>query len=196
MELAMNSLVPEQLVTAQKAGVESILGFLMKSFEGVEKLVELNLQVVKATLAESQEIVVKAFSTQDLPELFALQSSLAQPVAERVQSYWQHVYEIPSCTQGGFSAAAEAHLKQYHHDTQAFVDSLMKYAPAGSEAAVSAWKSALTTASATYDAAQKATKQAMEIAESNANVVAAGANGTTKRAVVAQFKGADTNSPV
>jgi phasin family protein len=104
MELAMNSLVPEQLVTAQKAGVESILGFLMKSFEGVEKLVELNLQVVKATLAESQEIVVKAFSTKDLPELFALQSSLAKPVAEKVQSYWRHVYEIPSSTQGGFAA--------------------------------------------------------------------------------------------
>jgi phasin family protein len=194
MELVMNGLVPEQLLAAQKAGVESTFGFLTKAFEGLEKLVELNVQVVKATLAENQEIVAKAFSSGDLPGLFALQTSQAQPVAEKVRSYWQHVYEILSSTQSQCAAAAETHFKQFQNEAQGFVDSITKNAPAGSETTVAAWKAFVTTASETYEAAKKATKQAVEIAESNANVVAAGANGTAKRAVVARVKEAETKS--
>ncbi|MGF6604328.1 phasin family protein [Paraburkholderia sp. GAS448] len=190
----MNGLVPEQLVAAQKAGVESTFGFLTKAFEGLEKLVELNLQVVKTTLAENQEIVAKAFSSGDLPGLFALQTSQAQPVAEKVRSYWQHVHEILSSTQGQCAAAAETQFKQFQNEAQGFVDSIAKNAPAGSETAVAAWKAFVTTASATYEGAKKATKQALEIAERNANVVAAGANGTTKQAVVARVKEAETKS--
>jgi phasin family protein len=200
MELVMNSLVPEQLVAAQKAGVESTFGFLTKAFEGLEKLVELNLQVVKATLAENQEIVAKAFSSGDLPGLFALQTSQAQPVAEKVRSYWQHVYEILSSTQGQCAAAAETQYKQFQNEAQGFVDSITKNAPAGSETAVAAWKSALTVASqtvdATYEAAKKAAKQAVETAESNVNAaaIAASSDGATKRAVAARVKEAETKS--
>jgi phasin family protein len=183
----MNGLVPEQLVAAQKAGVESTFGFLTKAFEGLEKLVELNLQVVKATLAENQEIVAKAFSSGDLPGLLALQTSQAQPVAEKARSYWQHVYEILSNTQAEFATTAEAQFKQYQQDSQAFVDSLAKNAPAGSEAVLSAWKSAIATATETassaYHAAQETTKQVVEIAESNVSAASAASAKSTKRAI-------------
>jgi hypothetical protein len=46
-------LTPEQLVASQKANLETIYGLTTKAFEGVEKLVELNLQATKAALAES-----------------------------------------------------------------------------------------------------------------------------------------------
>jgi phasin family protein len=183
----MNGLVPEQLVAAQKAGVESTFGFLTKAFEGLEKLVELNLQVVKATLAENQGIVAKAFSSGDLPGLLALQTSQAQPVAEKARSYWQHVYEILSNTQAEFATTAEAQFKQYQQDSQAFVDSLAKNAPAGSEAVLSAWKSAIATATETassaYHAAQETTKQVVEIAESNVSAASAASAKSTKRAI-------------
>jgi len=196
----MNGLVPEQLVAAQKAGIESTFGCLTKAFEGIERLVEFNLQVMKATLAENQEIVAKAFSSADLPGLFALQTSQAQAVAEKVRSYWQHMYEILSSTQGQCAAAAETQVKQFQHEAQGFVDSITKNVPAGSEAAVAAWKSALTAASqtvgATYEAAKKATQQAIETAESNVNAAAeaASADAPSKRAVAARVKDAETKS--
>ncbi len=49
----------------------------------MEKLVELNLQVVKSTLAEGQENTQRALSVKDAQELVALQASLTQLVAER-----------------------------------------------------------------------------------------------------------------
>lgn len=83
----MSLLTPEQIAAAQKANIESLFGLTTKAFEGVEKLIELNLQVVKSTLAESQENVQRALSVKDAQELLALQASLTQPIAEKVLAY-------------------------------------------------------------------------------------------------------------
>ncbi|MFP3748214.1 phasin family protein, partial [Achromobacter sp. SIMBA_011] len=44
----MSLLTPEQFVAAQKANLETLFGLTGKAFEGVEKLVELNLQAVRS----------------------------------------------------------------------------------------------------------------------------------------------------
>ena len=46
---------PEQWLAAQKAQVETLFGLTQTAFEGVEKLVELNLQVTKTSLSELAE---------------------------------------------------------------------------------------------------------------------------------------------
>ena len=182
----MSSLAPEKLLSVQKTGIETTFAFLNKSFDGIEKLAELNVQAVKSTLAENQEILAKALWAQEPHELFSQQTSQAQPAIEKAQSYWRHVYEILSSTQAEFAALTEAQLKQRQNDAQAFIDSLAKNAPAGSEAAVAAWKTFITAASQTantaYETATKATKQAVETAESNLN--AASSAKRTRQAVV------------
>ncbi|MFL9869932.1 phasin family protein [Paraburkholderia fungorum] len=183
----MSSLAPEQLVAVQQAGFETTFGLLTNAFEAIEKLAELNVQAVKSTLAESQEILVKALAAKEPQEVFALQASLTQPAIEKAQSYWRRVYEIISSTQAEFAATAETQLKQRQQGAQAFVDSLAKNVPAGSEAVLSAWKSALATASETvnsaYRAAQEATKQVVEIAENNVSAASAASAKSTKRAI-------------
>jgi phasin family protein len=167
----MSTLAPQRWVAAQKAGLETTFHLLTSAFEGVEKLVELNLQAVKATLAESQEIATKALSAKESQELVALEASQVEPATEKMRSYGHHVYEIVSSTQSECAATTEAQLQRLYHEAQEFVDSIAKSAPAGSEGAVTAWKSVLTAASdaanATYEAAQNASKQALEIVESN-----------------------------
>jgi phasin family protein len=104
----MTLLTPEQFAAAQKANLETLFGLTSKAFEGVEKLVELNIQVVKSTIAEGQENAQRALSVKDAQELLALQASLTQPVAEKVLSYGRHLYEIASATQAEFARVAEA----------------------------------------------------------------------------------------
>jgi phasin family protein len=178
----MSSLPPEQVIASQKAGVNTPFGILNKFFAGVEKLAELNVQAVKSSLAENREIVLKAVSAGEPHALFAQQASHAQSAIEKAQSYWRRVYEIISSTQTEFAAVAEAQLKQYQQDALAFVDSLANKAPAGSETAVAAWKTLITTASetanTTYEAARKAAKQAVETAEST---VASGSDKRTRQ---------------
>lgn len=184
----MTSLVPEQLIAVQKTGLKTTFGFLTKALEGTEKLGELNVQVVKSTVAESREILAKVYTAKDPHELFALQAGQVQAAAEKVQSYWHHVYEIVSGTQAEFAATAEAQLKQQQHDTQAFIDSLAKTAPAGTETALAAWKAFFKTtnetASATYEAAKTATEQAVTITQSNVSAASSASARRTRQAVV------------
>ncbi len=164
----MSTLTPQQLVAAQQAGLETLFGLTTKAFEGIEKLVALNLQVAKATLAESQELATMALSAKSPSELFALSASLSQPAAEKMAAYGRQVHDIVSGVQGEFSATATAQFQQSQRDAQGFVESLAKNAPAGSETAVAAWKSAFSAANATYESANKAAKQFVATVAANA----------------------------
>ncbi|KVE33862.1 phasin family protein [Burkholderia sp. TSV86] len=191
----MSFLTPEQIAAAQKANIENLFGLTSKAFEGVEKLIELNLQVVKSTLAESQENVQRALSVKDAQELLALQASLTQPIAEKVLSYGRHLYEIASATQAEFAKVAEAQYEEQNRKVQALVDNVAKNAPAGSETAVAALKSAINAANTTYETVQKAAKQAVEIAETNFNAAAAVATKAASNAAAASRRSTTTNKP-
>ncbi|RZF23756.1 phasin family protein [Paraburkholderia sp. UYCP14C] len=158
----MSTLTPQQLIAAQQANLDALFGVTNKAFAGFEKLVALNLQVSKAALAESQEIVTKTISAGTSGALLALQASLSQPAAEKVVAYGRSVHEIVSEVQSEISAAATARGEQLRRDTQGFVDSLKKSAPAGSESAIAAWNSVVSAANATYESANKAAKQFVE----------------------------------
>src|SRR6195952_3010577 len=99
----MTLFTPEQIAAAQKANFDTLFGLTNKAFEGIEKLVELNLQVVKSTLAESQENAQRALSVKDAQELLSLQASLTQPVAEKVISYAVFCLKKTSAKQAEFA---------------------------------------------------------------------------------------------
>ena len=102
------SFTPEQLAAVHKDNVETLLGLTNKAFEGVEKLVELNLQVAKASIGEAAETTKAAMSVKDVQELLALQASLLQPAAEKAAAYSRYVYEIAASTGAEVSRVAEA----------------------------------------------------------------------------------------
>jgi phasin family protein len=178
----MTLFTPEQIAAANKAQFDTLFGLTNKAFEGMEKLLELNLQVVKSTLAESQENAQRALSVKDAQEMLSLQASLAQPVAEKALSYSRHLYEIASSTQAEFARVAEAQFADQNLKVQSMVDNVAKNAPAGSETAVAVMKSAITAANTTYETIHKASKQAVEMAESNFNAAATAATKAASQA--------------
>jgi len=157
----------EQLVAAHKANLDTLFGLTQKTFEGVEKLVELNLQVAKTTLTEAGETVQAAASVKDAQELLALQASLLQPAAEKAAAYSRHLYDILAGTNAEVAKVAELTLADTQKKTLALVDNAVKNAPAGSESAVALVKSAVAAANNAFESVQKAAKQATEVAEAN-----------------------------
>ena len=103
-------LTAEQVVAAQKANLETLFGLTQKAFEGVEKLVELNVQATKAALAESANHTQAVLSVKDAQELLALQAGLMQPLAEKTAAYSRHLYDIASGAGAEFTKAVEANL--------------------------------------------------------------------------------------
>ena len=182
------SYTPEQFVAAQKASIDTFYGLSNKALEGVEKLVELNLQAAKAALAEAAETTQAVLSVKDAQELFALQAAMMQPAAEKAAAYSRHVYEIFAGTGAEVTKVAEATVADGQKKVIALVDNAVKNAPAGSENAIALVKSAVAAANNAYESVSKAAKQASEVAEANFQamtstaVKASQANGKAKRA--------------
>jgi len=173
-------LTAEQIIAAQKANIETLFGLTQKAFEGVEKLVELNVQATKAALAETANNAQAVMSVKDAQELLTLQASLFQPLAEKTVAYSRHLYDIASGTGAEFGKAAEAQATDAQAKFMTLVDNAAKNAPAGSETAVAVMKSAVSAANNAMESVQKAVKQATEMAEANFNTVTASAVSAAK----------------
>ena len=178
----MTPFTPEQFTAAQKAALETLFGLTNKAFEGVEKLVELNLQVAKTTLAEAAETAQASLSVKDAQELLALQAGLLQPAAEKAAAYSRHLYDIMAGANAEVTKAAEAGLADSQKKVLALVDNAVKNAPAGTESAVALVKSAVAAANNAYESVHKAAKQASEVAEANFTAMTNTAVNATKQA--------------
>ena len=164
-------LTAEQVLASHKASLETLFGLTHKAFEGVEKLVELNVQASKAALSESANHTQAMLSVKDAQELMALQAGLMQPLAEKAAAYSRHLYDIASGTTAEFSKAVEAQTAEMQAKFAGLVDNATQNAPAGSETAVAVMKNAVAAANQAYETVQKAVKQASEMAEANLNSV-------------------------
>jgi phasin family protein len=169
----------EQVTAAYKSNVETLFGLTTKAFEGVEKLVELNLQVAKAAMGEA-ETTKAALSVKDAQELMALQAGLLQPAAEKAAAYSRHLYDIAAATGAEVSKAVEATTSDAQAKFLSVVDSAVKNAPAGSENAVALVKSAVAAANNAFEGVQKAVKQATDTAEANFQSLSATATKASK----------------
>jgi phasin family protein len=175
-------LTAEQIMASHKANIETLFGLTHKAFEGVEKLVELNVQATKAALAETANHAQAVMGVKDAQELMALQAGLVQPLAEKTAAYSRHLYDIASAAGAELGKTLEGQTADAQKKFVGLVDNAAKNAPAGSETAVAVMKSAVAAANNAFESMQKAVKQASEMAEANFNTVAATAVSATKTA--------------
>src|SRR4051794_10738730 len=165
-------LTAEQLLAAQKANIETLFGLTTKAFEGVEKLVELNVTASKLALEEAAETTQSILAVKDAQELLALQAPLSQPLAEKTAAYSRHLYDIAAGTSAEFGKQFEGQVAEAQKKFLAVVDNAAKNAPAGSETAVAVFKSDVAAGNNALESVQKAVKQASDVAEANFNAVA------------------------
>jgi phasin family protein len=173
-------LTAEQVLASQKATFETLFGLTSKAFEGVEKLVELNMTASKAALAEAAGTTQALLSVKDAQELLALQAAMLQPLAEKTAAYSRHVYDIASGAGAEIGRTFEEQAAETQKKFLAVVDNAAKNAPAGSETAVAVFKSAVAAGTNALESVQKAVKQAGEVAEANFNAVSNSAVNATK----------------
>lgn len=165
--------IPEQFSAASKANLEAQLALFAaltnKTFESVEKVVDLNLNVAKSSLEESNAAAKQLLTVKDPQEWLSLAAAQAQPNAEKALAYGRHLASIASGVQAEFGKAAEAQIAETSRKVLELVEEVTKNAPAGSENAVALLKSAIGNANAGYEQLTKTTKQAVEALETNLN---------------------------
>jgi len=164
---------PEQFSNATKANLESQFAMFSaltsKTFESMEKLVDLNINTAKAALENSSATTRRLLAAKDPQEFLSLTTANTQPNAEKALSYGRQVASIAADTSAEFSRAAESQFAEVNRKVISLVDEVTKNAPAGSETYVSAFKTAISNANAGYEQFSKTTKQAVQAIESNMN---------------------------
>lgn len=173
---------PEQITAAHKANLETLFGLTTKAFEGMEKIVELNVAASRAALAEAANHSQAMLNVKDAQGLLALQSSFFQPLAEKTAAYNRHLYNIATSTSSEVSKTLESKGSELQQNFNTLMESTAKNAPAGSETAVAAMKTAVSAASNAFESVQKAVKQASDMAEANMKAMSATASGTKAKA--------------
>jgi len=163
---------PDQMIAMHKAALESFQAVTAKSFEGFEKLAELNLAAARTSFEESTEQLKALMDAKDVKALADLAVSSGQPAADKVGAYAKHVYEITNETGTEIAKLFEKQFADSNRQLHAAIDAMAKSAPAGSEGMVTFVKSAVSAANTAFDQVNKATKQVVEMAE--ANIAAAG----------------------
>jgi len=167
--------MPEQISTATKTNLEAQLALAFnltnKAYESMEKLLELNLNVAKASLEDTTATARQLLSAKDSQEALSLAATRTQPNAEKVLEYVRNIASIATNTHTEFTKAAENQISETYRKMTSLVEEITKNAPAGSENAVVLLKSAIGNANAGYEQFSKTTKQAVEAMESNITTV-------------------------
>lgn len=176
----------DQVVALNQAHLDVVFGMTGKTFEGVEKLAQLNLAAGKAALSESAAHAQSLLKVKDVQGLLALQTESLQPVGEKVSAYSRHVFDIATGTQAKLTQAVEEQLAEAQKAVMNLVDATARNAPAGSESAVALFKNAVTASNNAYESVQKVVKQASQAAQANLQAVAQNAVNTTTQAVSAR----------
>jgi phasin family protein len=176
-ERVMNN-VPEQLLATNKESLDTFVEFAGIAAAGAEKLLDVQMKIAKAIFADTVKHAKTVVAAKDIQELTEIQTTVVQPSAEKAAAYGRSIYSVVAETQSEMSKFFEVRFADVNKNLTTALDKAMKSAPAGSDVAVAAVKSAMAAANQAYDAFSKATKQVTEATEAS---ITAASGATTKK---------------
>ena len=166
----------EQIVAAHKAQLATLHDMTSKALATVEKIAALNLQASKSALDDHAEQAKVLLSTKDVKDLVKLQRDALEPMAEKYAAYNRHLFEIASGLGEEFNSLIESQLADAQKLFMTAMEAALKNAPEGSEAGVALLKSAMSSATTSMEAVQKAFKEGQNVASNNLGAVVATAD--------------------
>lgn len=164
--------MPEQFNSVSKAGVETLATLANTTFGGMEQLAALNLNAARTLLEQTAANSRALLAAGDVDVLRSIQASLAKADPDTLIDYSRRVYTIANQTREALSDVVDSQVSELNASLGSRLEQAVKTAPAGTDLAFNALRSALSAANTAYDTMSKAAKQANEIAEANLAAVA------------------------
>lgn len=163
----------EQFSELNKVGVANATRLAALSIENTEKLFQLNVTAAKTAFANGVESAQAAAGVKDVQELLALRAKVAEANVQTAVGYGRTLYALASEAQQSYAALAEDAWNSYSKNVATIVDKVGKNAPAGSDAAINAFKSTFAASTAAFDQFQRASRQVASLADASVRAAAA-----------------------
>lgn len=150
-----------------KPGFNTVLSFANTTFDGIERLAVLNLAASRSFFEAYASNLSALLGAKDINAFVELQKRIAAPSLEQGMEYSRNVISIATEAKDKIAKEVEVHVADTHAKVSGLVDKALAAAPAGSEVAVAAVKTAIKSANEAFDGMNKVAKQAAEVAEAN-----------------------------
>jgi phasin family protein len=165
------TMTPEKIVAASKsnveAGLKSASSFATTLFTAAERVASLNLATARAAFDDSVAFSKTLLATKDPKALAALHLGAMTPAVEKSVAYGRSLSGIGADTKEELTKLFETEAATLSSSVEAALEGVFKNAPAGSEPAIKAVKTALANASTAYEGATKAAKQVAAAAQAS-----------------------------
>ena len=159
----------EQMSVAQKASAEVLMTLMRTSFEGMQRLAELNMAAARETFSSNVATVTKLAASKDVGDMARANQELARP--ERMLEYWRSVYDLVSAMQKDVSAVMQANYTQLTRTAASAIEQKKSSAVDGSDVIAGVMKNMLEQTNNAFDNMTAVTNQMTNMA--NANIQAA-----------------------
>jgi phasin family protein len=172
----------EQVAAFSKSQLDAVLKLAEAAAENLEKLTDVQLKAAKAGFDEGVRTLKQLAAVKDVNELASVTAAAAHPAWDKGAAYAKSVYEVLVSAQAEFASLLEEQVAEFNKNTVVTLDAALKSAPAGSESAIAALKSAIQSANTVYETMLKAAKQLASVTEANVAAVAQAAPARKKAA--------------
>lgn len=170
-----------------KSGFNFALSFANTAFDGIERLAVLNLAASRSLFEAYASNLNALLGAKDIQSFVDLQKGIAAPSIEKGMEYSRNVIAIATDAKEKIAKEVEVHVADTSAKVSGMVEKALASAPAGSEVAVAAVKTAMKSANEAFDGLNKVAKQAAEVAEAS---VSAATQATIKATTAAAPKAA------
>ena len=157
----------EQFVAANKASVDALLALANSAMASAESIASLNLNTAHSMLETGMVNAKAVLGAKNPQEALAVSKAQVQPAIEQAVAYNRSLYEISAQSKEEVSKQLESQFGDFQKQVSSLMEKAAKNAPAGSDVAVAAVKSALEAANSAFDNMKNVVKQASEMTEAN-----------------------------
>jgi phasin family protein len=175
----------EQMTAAQKANAEVVTALMRSSFEGMQRLAELNMAATREFFDQSVNRANTLLSAKDVNDMASLNQQLAAPNFEKAMEYSRSVYDLIASMQKDVTTVLEAQYSQFKKGASQAIDK-SKSAPVGGDVFAAAMKSMLDQTNKAFEGMNAVARQMAELADANMKA----ANAATSKAINATTKAA------
>lgn len=167
----MSNINLEQLAKSQKANAEVMMTLVRSAFNGMEKLAALNLAASRDFFNSSVSSTQQLLSIKDPQELAKVNSSLAQPNANKMMEYSRSVYELAAELQKEITSVMETQYASFAKNASSAIEKTAGSAPVGGDVFSAAMQQMLQASTKAYDTMSQMARQVTEMADTNLKAV-------------------------
>ncbi len=168
----------EQMFVAQKASSEVLVAIMRTSFEGMQRLAELNMSAAKGVLSNTASTANALASSKDMADMTKLSPQMAKP--EEMLEYWRSVYDLVTGMQKDVTAVMQANYTQLAKTAASAIEQRKSTAVDGRDMMANAMKDVLETTNKAFDNMSAMAGQMASIAGANMKA-ASGTKGPGKK---------------